>query len=324
MRIFVALSVAILATCVPPGPTGPSGSSIQPDACGVINVSPFGRKAHAFLLATAELDRQSRDLDRTVLDACRNMATILGVSPVGDTKGVCNAVSVSLDQTMARAVKTEKRQFAETTPAVCTTDVDFAGGLAAQCEGGVTADVHATCEGSCSGSCNGVCQGRCAQNAGNGQCAGACDGTCRGTCTGDCSGYARVDASAECKASAELRAVVNTRCTKPTVRIVERDVTVIDKAEYAKANAAIAAGLGTILSAQARARLVLGGLPTWARAFRGLVTSAGDLVQDLGAQSLCVANQVSGALSAMGQIEARFSVSVEVSASIQASAGASR
>jgi hypothetical protein len=79
MKIFArvslgALIVAALAACPPPGKGGGTAGGgggggaggINPDACGTINTSKVGRKLYAFLVASAELDRSSFELETTV------------------------------------------------------------------------------------------------------------------------------------------------------------------------------------------------------------------------------------------------------------------
>jgi hypothetical protein len=130
-----------------------------------------------------------------------------------------------------------------------------------------------------------------------------------------------VDASAECKASAEVRASVNTTCTEPKVEIVEQDVTIVDDSKFRKAQAAINAGMPTILAAGKRAEYVARAAVLWTRTLGSLLNSSGKLIADLGAASICVGGELATALAASTQIEARFSVSIEVSAQLSASAG---
>src|SRR5687768_11082318 len=85
--------VAALAACPPPGAGRGGGGGggggavgINPDACGTINTSNVGRKLYAFLVASAELDRASFELENTVRDACIRMNTELGAPTSGDTK----------------------------------------------------------------------------------------------------------------------------------------------------------------------------------------------------------------------------------------------
>jgi hypothetical protein len=323
--------LGLVAACPPPrqgaggamGGGGGGGAGINPDACGNISVNPVGRRLHSFLVASAELDRASLELEQSVLGACRKMAQELGITPTGDTRAVCAAVVAELDANLKVSVSQEKRLVTRTVPPECTTDVDFAASVVAECEAKLATDIDVTCEGRCGGTCNGACDGTCSGGGAGGECAGMCSGTCRGECTGSCQGYAAVDASVECKASAEVRATLNTTCTEPRVEIVEQDVTIIDDSKFQKAMAAIRVGMPTILRVGKKAELVARAAVLWGKTLGGLVRSTGELIADLGERTLCVGGQFAASIAALAQIEARFSVSIEVSASISASAGAS-
>src|SRR4051794_6921436 len=95
----VVLALAIPA-CPPPGGGGTTGGggrgtqggvAVNPDGCGTINTNPVGRKLYAFLVASAELDKTSFELENTVKGACQKMARDLGVADTGDTRTVCMA-----------------------------------------------------------------------------------------------------------------------------------------------------------------------------------------------------------------------------------------
>jgi len=328
VRACLALGlVAALAACPPAkgggGGGGGGGGTINPDGCGKINTNPVGRKMYAFLLASAELDRASLELETTVRDACVKMATELGVSTAGNTKEVCMRAKAELDANLQISVKTEKRLVTKYTPPVCTTDVDFTAGFTAECEAKASADINIQCSGRCGGTCNGACDGQCAGSTGTGgQCNGQCSGTCQGRCSGSCEGYANVEASAECKASAEIRATTRTTCTPAKTEIVQQDVTVVDATKWNKAMAAINAGLPTLLTAGKKLELVAKAIVLWVQTGASLVKASGELVGQLGEHGACVAAQLVGVVAAAANIEARVSVSVEVSASVSASAGA--
>jgi hypothetical protein len=327
VRACLALGlVASLAACPPAkgagGGGGQGGVAVNPDGCGKINTSNVGRKLYAFLVASAELDRASLELENTVRDACVKMASDLGVSTAGTTKEVCMRAKAELDANLQISVKTEQRFVTKYTPPVCKTDVDFTAGFTAECEAKASADINVTCQGRCGGTCNGACDGTCSAQGPNGQCAGTCSGTCGGSCTGSCEGYANVDASAECKASAEIRATTRTTCTPAKTEIVQENVTVVDATKWNKAMAAINDGLPTLLTAGKKLELVGKALVLWVSEGAALVKASGDLAGQLGAQGACVAAQLVAVVAAAAQIEARVSVSVEVSASVSASAGA--
>lgn len=317
-----------LAACPPAqqgggGGTRPQGGvAVNPDSCGKINTTEAGRKLYAFLVASAELDRTTIELEKTVRDACIRMANDLGVSASGTTKEVCMRAKAELDANLQISVKTEQRVVTKYTPPVCRTDVDFTAGFVAECEARASADVNVVCQGSCGGTCNGTCDGTCSAKGPDGQCAGQCTGTCRGDCSGSCEGYADVNASAECKASAEIRATTRTTCTPAKTEIVTEDVTVVDATKWNKAMAAINNGLPALLTASKKLELVGRALVLWVQTGASLVKASGKLAGEIGAQGACVAAQLVGVVAAAAQIEARVSVSIEVSASMSASAGA--
>jgi len=289
------LLLLLLAACPPPakstGPTGTAPQGINPDGCGRIDTTATGRKLYAFLVASEELDHATAELENSIRDACRKMAVDLGVSPDGDTKTVCTRASQELQANMQVSVKTEKQMVTRTTPPVCHTDIDLAGSFAAKCEGQAEGSIKGTCEG--------------------------------GTQTGNtCEGYTSVDASAECKASAEVHATTHTTCTPGHVEIVQQDVTVIDATKWNKAQAAINDGVPQLMLAGMKLQLAGKAAVAWAQTGEQFAQSAGDLAADLGEQAVCVAGQVAGVVAAASTIQARFQVSIEVSASFSATAGA--
>jgi hypothetical protein len=328
VRVCLAVGlIAALAAC-PPAKGGGSGAgggaaAINPDGCGKINTSAVGRKLYAFLVASAELDRSSLELETSIREACIRMANDLGVSAAGTTKEVCLRAKTELDANLKVSVRTEQRFVTKYTPPVCKTDIDFTAGFVAECEARASADVNIQCEGRCGGTCNGACDGTCQGSTGTGgTCNGTCSGTCRGDCSGSCEGYANVEASAECKASAEIRATTRTTCTPAKTEIVQENVTVVDATKWNKAMAAINNGLPAILTASKKLELVGKALVLWVQTGASLVKSSGQLANQIGNAGACVVTQLVGVVAAATQIEARISVSVEVSASVSGSAGA--
>ena len=89
LRSLLVLIAIMAAGCPAPkdgkGPKG-GGSSIDPDACGDISGKDVGRKAYAFLQASAALDKASTDLEVSMRAACRKMAHELGVSTEGEKR----------------------------------------------------------------------------------------------------------------------------------------------------------------------------------------------------------------------------------------------
>lgn len=323
--LFILFGVLLGTGCPPQkGGTGPGGggAGVDPDACGDISTSKVGRKLYSFLVASAELDKASLELETSVHNACKKMARELGISDAGDTRTVCKAAAAELEANLEISVKTEKQLVTRYTPPECTTDVDFTAKVVAECEATASADVNMTCEGSCGGTCSGTCDGTCQGGGAGGECNGVCEGTCRGKCSADCRGYVDVDASVECEASAEVRASVNTTCTEPKVEVVEEDVTIVDATKFDAAMRAIDAGMPAILRAAAKAELVLKASAQWVKTLGGLVKASGELVGQIGDKGLCVGAQLAASFAAAAQIEARVSVSIEVSAEVSASAGA--
>jgi hypothetical protein len=304
------------------GASGGGAAGINPAACGTINTSKAGRRLYAFLVASAELDRASIELERSVQDACRKMANALGVSSAGTTKEVCVRAATELDANLKVSVKTEKRLVTRYTPPVCHTDLEFTAGFVAECEGRAKADVDVSCSGRCGGTCNGACDGQCAAAGAGGQCAGQCSGTCRGRCTGQCEGHADVNASAECKASAELRAGQHPECTEPKVEVVQQDVTIVDDTKFKQAMAAIQVGMPQLLRAGAKLESAGRAVGNWVATGAKLASATGELLGELGEKGACVVGQIAGVVAASANIQARFSVSIEVSAQVSASAGA--
>jgi hypothetical protein len=218
------------------------------------------------------------------------MALDLGVSPDGDTRDVCTRASQELQANLQVSVKTEHQSVMRTTPPVCHTDISLAADFAAECEGRARGSVKGTCEG--------------------------------GTQTGNqCEGTSSVDASAECKSSAEVHAATHTTCTPGHVEVVQQDVTVVDATKWAKAQAAINDGIPELMLAGMKLQIAGKAAVQWADTAQQFGQSVGELAADLGAASVCVAGQVAGVVAAIGQIQARFSVSIEVSAEFSASAG---
>ena len=316
---ILASALVMLAAC--PAPTGGRGGgggggvvAISPDACGQINTTKVGRKLYSFLVASAELDRASADLEGSVRDACRKMATELGTSPDGSTKEVCTRAAQELQANLQVSVKTEKKLVTRYTPPVCHTDLNVTAGFVAECEASASANVDVTCHGHCGGTCNGTCS--------TGGTGGQCAGECSGRCNGECEGYADVNASAECRASAEVHASVNTTCSEPKVEVVQQDVTVVDDAKFQHAIKAINLGMPQILVAEKKLELAGAALGHWVGTGASLVASTGELADQLGEKALCVGGQLAAVVAASAQIQARFSVSIEVTASVSASAGA--
>ena len=306
------------------GPSLPGGAKIpgNPMDCGDVGTTAAGAKLKAFVEAGAEVDKASAALEATVHDACRDMAKELGIATDGTTKVLCNRVATEIRTALKVGVKSKTAVVTKYTPPVCKVNADFAADVAAKCEGHAKADVKVTCSGTCSGKCEGACKGTCAAKDAKGQCAGQCDGTCSGSCSGSCSGAADVNGSAECKASASARANMKAECSEPKVDVTIDSKTVVDTARIGRVEKALRAGLPALLSAQAKAKLVLKSVKLWASNASKLAGSGSVLVKQLGAKSVCMAGELAGAAKVATQVNVRVSVSVEASASVSGAAGA--
>ena len=116
-------------------PGGNGGQGINPDACGAINTTASGRKLYAFLVASAELDRATAELENSIRDACARWRSISASRPTATPETVCTRASQELQANLRSAIKTEKQMVTRTTPPVCHTDVASRPSFAAECEG---------------------------------------------------------------------------------------------------------------------------------------------------------------------------------------------
>jgi len=327
--VMVVLSVAALATCgPPPAPKGVGGgkrSSVNPDACGRIDVTDAGRKLYAFLGATAALDLQVSALERDAKRACLAMAAELQLpdaQTAGDLKFVCGNVAREIRDGLNQSFEGEYKLQVDYQPAVCTVNADVAADVAAKCEAKASADISVTCEGTCSGTCNGACDGTCSAMGASGECAGECSGACRGSCHGSCQGSADVEAEATCQASAEIRANIDATCTDPVLTTKWEEPKVKDPARLARIDKAIKVGMGALLKIGAKLKgPVAHAAATWAKATYDLFKSGKQLLDAVGDQAICVTAEVAAAFEAVARIQASISVTVEVSVDVSGSAG---
>jgi hypothetical protein len=329
-NVLLLSSLVLFVGCPTPPPKAAGGGGgdakvakgVQPDACGKLDGSDVGRKAYAFLQASAELDQASIELEGTVHEACERMAQELQIAVDGDTETLCNRVSVELNNSLEVSVSEEQRLVTRTKPAVCTTELDFAAEVVATCEAKIQSDITVRCEGQCGATCTGACDGTCSATAADGSCAGTCDGVCQGSCSGSCQGTGSVTASAECKASAEVRAGIRTTCTEPEIEVVTENVTVVDATRLNRAIAAIKIGVPVLLQSAAKAKIVGKAFVHWSKTAVSLAGASGKLFKDLGSRGICVGIQLAAAVAASARISARIDVSIKVSAKVSASAGA--
>ncbi|MBK9029738.1 MAG: hypothetical protein IPL61_00090 [Myxococcales bacterium] len=314
-------AAALAATGCKNIPGAPGGKSkVDPNSCGNYAVSDAGRKLHGFLEATVALEAAAGRVESVVNESCVIMGKELKMADSdlkGSTDAVCNKVIENLKAGMSASFKADAKLDIQYKPAVCTVSADVAARAAAQCEAKAEADIGVTC----SGTCNGTCDGTCAGSAGTGGSGGDCAGQCQGTCHGDCNGTADVNASAQCKAEAEVKASVDVQCTEAELTVTADANAVLDTSKAEMTLAAIRNGLPKMLSVQARLRPLQAAFTTWAKSARDLGAAGGELAQSFKDQALCISGQISGAVAAIGHIEASISVSVSVSASASGSAG---
>lgn len=304
------------------GVPGGGGGSVDPDKCGdYSSVSDAGRKLHAFLAATAELQTTVKGVEVEVRTGCDAMAKELGISPKGDNQAVCKAVLDELKADMHAGIKAEAKLEVKYTPAVCTVDIDAGASVVAECEASASGSATVKCDGTCTGTCSGACDGKCEGGGGGGDCNGTCDGTCEGSCSGGCEGSADVDASAECKAQAEVHASAKMTCTEPKLEVTADASVVVDKPKTDKVIAALKAGMPAILTVQAKVKPLEKAVATWVATAKGVTSAGKDLASQFKDQALCLTAQISAAASAVAQIQASFSFSVSVSVEASASAG---
>jgi hypothetical protein len=340
LKLIAVFAMAAAFSCGAPGVPGGAGmpggggggasgsSSVDPNACAGIQEIDIGRRIHAFLVATANLQEAVFGIESYVKDTCADMGRRLGMSvPSGNTSEVCNAVANELRASLQAGFKAQARLNVDYQPAVCEVNAEFAAKAAAECEAKAEADIRVSCEGTCQGTCSGACEGKCAGAAGGGgaagQCNGECQGTCKGECKGECRGTADVQAEATCEASAEVRANAQVECTEPELKVTYDAKLVADTAKLEAAIDAVKYGLPRLLVAHAKITgPVKRAVTIWARTAKDLKKSAGRSATALGVHFACVTGQLAAAVSAVAEVNVSVSVSVEASASVGGAAGA--
>lgn len=303
-----------------PGVPGAGGSKVDPNSCGNYAVTDAGRKLHAFLEATAQLEKTAVETEQVVKTSCVLMGNELRMSPAdlsGATNDVCARVITTIQNNLKVGLKADAKLKVAYKPAVCRVDVEAAARAAAACEGKADADIGATCSGTCHGTCSGTCAGA----AGTGGSGGQCDGQCQGTCKGECEGHANVDASAQCRANAEVHASVDVKCTEPELTVEADAAVVVDASKVDLTLGALRKGLPKILSVKARLEPLGSAVQTWAASAQEVAAAGGSLAQSFKDQAICISGQISAAVNAVAHIQASVHVSVEVSASASGTIG---
>jgi hypothetical protein len=328
----VVLALSMLGCPAPPkGGSQPSGGGVrpvQPDACGKIDTTDAGRKLYAFLVATAELDKQVIELNKTAKRACLSMAAELRLPAAqigGTTAFVCKNVATAMRDALAAAGQVEQEAKFEVVykPAECTVNMDVAAQVVASCEGSASATATVMCEGSCGGTCRGDCIGTCAVKGPDGKCAGQCTGTCKGSCSGSCDGSADVQADVECEAAAEIRANLEATCTDPVTEVRYTPTQYKDPEKAKMVERAVQKGLpGLLLVAAKLQGPVAQAFATWSKATVQLFQAGGKVVDALGDAAACVLVEIGAAFAAVARIEVSVQVSVEASVEVGGACGA--
>ena len=310
-----------------PGMGGGSGG-VDPNSCGNISTNDTGRKLHAFLEATANLNTTVMETEKVVKQSCIIMGNELGMAAgdlEGETKSVCTKVINTINENLKVLIKADAKLDVEYTPAVCTVDIQATAKAAAECDARAEADIEVKCEGSCTGTCEGKCDGKCEGAAGTvgaaGECNGTCKGTCEGSCSGGCDGSADVNASAECKASAEVKASVDVKCTEPELKINAEASAMIDTGKAEMTIKALRAGLPKLLSVKARLKPLQAAIKVWAKSAKNLAGEAGQIASSFKEQAMCISGQIAAAAGMVANINASVEVSVSVSVEASGSAG---
>jgi hypothetical protein len=300
---------------LPPG-VGGENALLDPNACGGYASSDAGRKLKAFLMATQDLEKATTETVDVVKQSCILVGNEIGMTDAdykGEAKDICAAVYGRVDENLKVAFKSKAAIKATFKPAVCTVDANASISAAASCEAKGSADISATC----SGTCNGKCSGACASKNANGE----CNGKCEGSCTGKCDGYADVNASAQCKAAAEVKGSLEVQCTEPELKIEADAKLVVDKAKAEATLKGLRAGLPKVFSVKARLVPLKHAVETWVKSAADLKDSALSFANNFKDQAKCVVGQVYAAAKMSANIQANISVSVEVSASASGSIG---
>ncbi len=324
------LLVLSLAACPPARSTSPtaggtSGGTVDADRCGDLSTTDVGRKLHAFLVSTTELDRQVTEVEQTLRAACKAMGGELQMDAAaldGPTKDLCGNVFATLKADLQAGMNATP-MVVQYTPGQCTVDADAAAHVAAQCEAQASGTATVTCEGTCTGTCRGTCNGTCTATGPNGECNGRCNGMCEGSCTGGCTGAADVHASAECKAQAEVHATLTMQCTDPQVNVQLPQVGVVDAAKANLALNAMRQGLPKRLWVAARAKPLAHAAQTWFTAAGEFADSGEQIASQFADRAICVGGQIAAAVAMIANIQASFSVSIDISVQAQATVGAS-
>jgi hypothetical protein len=238
-----------------------------------------------------------------------------------NAKDTCNKVWAQIKDNMKVSVKTSSGWKFKYKPAVCRVDIDAEAKVAAECEGKASADVGATCSGACHGKCEGTCAGGAKAGGGGAAGGGECNGECKGTCHGSCEGHADVNASAQCKSSAQVHANADVKCTEPELTIALDPKITVDKTKAEATLHALQKGLPDIFKVKARLAPLQAATETWVASAKELKDMGPKITQSFKDQAMCISGQIAAAANMVPSIQLNVEVSVSVSAEASGSVG---
>ena len=190
------------------GSANASGSAGLSSQCSAdFGATQAATKLEAFLLATSKFIGSAADVERSVIDTCKDMGETLGIpaaemNPSGNTppvRAACDPVSAKIQSEIQHLrVSAQLQVVVAARPPVCEVSVDAYAGCMAECDVEVEpGQVDLQCEGGeLRGQCSAECSGRCAVRA-SGSCQGSCEGTCSAGCQGTCNGVCHGTCSAQ-------------------------------------------------------------------------------------------------------------------------------
>ncbi len=270
---------------VPGGMPGGSSGEVDPNTCGNYAVSDAGRKLHAFLEATVELQTALQETEEVEKTSCKMMGSELQMAPgdlEGTTQDVCARVFTTLQNDLKVKVATQPAIVVEYKPGVCTVDAHAQASAAAECEGSASGGATAGTGGNAAGG----------------------------------------SSQAQCAAAAHVHASLNASCTAPELKITLQKPAVVDVSKAELAVHAMMDGLPKIFSVSARIHILSDAITQWAAAGGQLAQAGASLAQSFQDQAMCISGQLAALASAVTNVQASFSVQVHVSVQAEGSVSA--
>lgn len=321
-------AAAIGATgCIPIG----SGFGPRPIACGDLGATAEAQKIEAFIDTGARFEADTLALSAEVEATCAAIAEDLGVEipSAGQSElqvqATCTAASEEIEAIIDASLPRGATLSVEYDAPMCSVDVDAYAECVAECDADIAIDANVECtEGRLVGECRGTCVGECRldgrTDAVSGECAGICAGSCDVAVEAPrCEGELDMHADVQCEATCDARMDVRAECSEPSVAIAydsgitpeaaERLAVLVDSLDenYPRL---LALGARLETTAASGAELV--------ESFEGAADSAGRLGLMGGA---CFADTTLTAAQSLLMVNASLTVTVEVSASVTATAG---